>query len=481
MALTARGWLGQYEDECRALEAEVGRIKAAAERSIEAINQAGGEGRATPEMLNRRDGLVEDYTQVKDKLRRAEGAARHMRGEVAADDEYAAKSRESHPGARPLPPGQLPPVDGETRVGDAAGQSRRLEVSVPWQREDGRPAALDRSARTADNPVVQEIAGRDPGRHITEVYSGVGQLARSLSTTGASALIPTLWSSSIIDKARNAARVIEAGAETIPMDSKQLNIGRLNTDVTASWIAEAGTRTPSDPAFDLVSLVSKTMTAFTTASLEFLQDAPNANSLIEESLGKAMGLALDLAALFGGASGTDFTAATGAQASPPGPLGILGNLLANYPAGVLGGAANGTAITAATPWNELLTTYFLPVRNNEQPTAILMNAAMQQKYSMTYDTLGQSLRLPPALQNVPQLITNQIPSFTQGTMANIATDIFCGDFRQVLIGTRLEMTLQVLTERYAEIGSVGLLMTFRGDIQLARPKAMAVFRYIGGS
>jgi HK97 family phage major capsid protein len=109
-----------------------------------------------------------------------------------------------------------------------------------------------------------------------------------------------------------------------------------------------------------------------------------------------------------------------------------------------------------------------------------MNAKMQQKYSMTYDTLGQPLRKPDALNSVPWLTTNQIPSFTQGTMANIATDIFCGDFRQVLVGTRMDVSVQILTERYSELGQIGILSTWRGDVALARPRSMCVYRYIGG-
>jgi HK97 family phage major capsid protein len=66
-------------------------------------------------------------------------------------------------------------------------------------------------------------------------------------------------------------------------------------------------------------------------------------------------------------------------------------------------------------------------------------------------------------------------------MTNIATDIVAGDFRQVLIGQRLDITVQVLTERYAELGQVGILSTFRGDVALARPRSMAVYRYIGGT
>lgn len=53
---------------------------------------------------------------------------------------------------------------------------------------------------------------------------------------------------------------------------------------------------------------------------------------------------------------------------------------------------------------------------------------------------------------------------SQGTMANRATDLFVGDFTQLLIGQRLGITIQVLTERYAEYGQMGLprLLLTRG-------------------
>jgi HK97 family phage major capsid protein len=289
--------------------------------------------------------------------------------------------------------------------------------------------------------------------------------------------VPTIWSANIIDRARNAAVVMQAGAEVVPMDSKVLQVGRLTTDPTPLWLAEGGTRTGSDPAFDSVSLTAKTLTALTVASLEFLQDAVDADTVVEEAIGKAMGLAIDYAALWGGVtSGGEGIN----QPTPPSPQGILANLLANAATSVLGSGANGTALTPATPWNELLTTFYTPQTYNEVPNAVLMNAKMQQKYSMTYDTLGQPLRKPDALNSVPWLTTNQIPSFTQGTMANIATDIFCGDFRQVLVGTRMDVSVQILTERYSELGQIGILSTWRGDVALARPRSMCVYRYIGG-
>ena len=87
--------------------------------------------------------------------------------------------------------------------------------------------------------------------------------------------MPTIWGASIIDRARNVAQVLAAGAETIPMDSKTLQLGRLTTDPTAAWLAEGGTRAASDPVFDSVVLTAKTLSCLTVASLEFLQDAVN--------------------------------------------------------------------------------------------------------------------------------------------------------------------------------------------------------------
>ena len=319
-------------------------------------------------------------------------------------------------------------------------------------------------------------SGRDQAAYAQ--WGGIGQMVRAMSTSTGSSIVPTIWSGRIIDRARNAAQVIAAGAETVPMDSKTLQIGRLTADPTPAWHTEAGTITATDPTFDNVQLVAKTLSCLTVASLEFLQDATNADQVIEEAIGQAMGTAIDLAALYGGiTTGNEGFSLT----APPSPVGILANLAANAASSILGAQTNGTAITPATPFNELISTVFTPKTYNEAPTAILMNAKMQQKYAQTYDSTGQPLQLPPSIAALPWLITNQIPSFTSGTMSNVATDIFAGDFRQVLIGQRMALTVQTLTERYAELGQVGILTTWRGDVQLARPRSMAVYRYIGGA
>jgi HK97 family phage major capsid protein len=238
----------------------------------------------------------------------------------------------------------------------------------------------------------------------------------------------------------------------------------------------------SEVRFDYVQLTATSLTALTVASLEFLQDAPNADAIVSDAIAATMALEIDKAAMFGqlGATGTNDEGSAFGLASPY-PKGILKNLLDNASGQVLGFATNGTAQTAATPWNELLALYYQMVTQNEKCPVFISNAKGQQQYQQMYDTTYQPLRMPSVLQNVNWLVTNAIPSFTRGTMTNRATDFFAGDFSQVLIGERMSLEVRTLTERYAENGQVGILSYWRGDVQVARPKALGVYRAIQGA
>ena len=66
-------------------------------------------------------------------------------------------------------------------------------------------------------------------------------------------------------------------------------------------------------------------------------------------------------------------------------------------------------------------------------------------------------------------------------MTTRATDVFVGDWSQLLIGQRLDFTVQTLTERYAENGQIGIVAHWRGDVAPARPRAFAVYRYLQGA
>jgi hypothetical protein len=58
---------------------------------------------------------------------------------------------------------------------------------------------------------------------------------------------------------------------------------------------------------------------------------------------------------------------------------------------VLGFATNGTAQTAATPWNELLALYYQMVTQNEKCPVFISNAKGQQQYQQMYDLTSLKL------------------------------------------------------------------------------------------
>lgn len=354
--------------------------------------------------------------------------------------------------------------------------------SGQWIRTDtGAPAALRSGQRFAEHDTVQGIGQRSAAAEAAALaqYSGPGEMLRALATTGGgSAVVPTKWNGQLIDLARNHSAVMKAGASIVPMDAKTVNIGRLTGDPTAAFRAEASAISASDPVFDNVTLDAKTLSAHVIVSMEWLQDSDNGGSLIENALAQAIAQRIDLVGLYGG-----IVAGAGSinLATPPNPRGVLAALNASKPANVLGAAANGTAQTAATYWSEVLDTIYTVRDSNEEPTGLIWNTKAGRQYAKATDTTGQPLQLPADVASIPRFSSNQVPSYTQGTMTSRATDLFVGDWSQLLIGQRLGLTLQVLTEKYADTGQVGIIAHWRGDVQPARLGAFAVYKAIQGA
>ena len=432
------------------------------------LDQAERDGQKNLSVVDdqRCEAFFAEVDQAKREQAEAESALAKAQAIKAEDDAY---DRQSH-----------------IRIPTNAGRPVASDEPQEWQRtNDGRIATVARNQRFADHEVVRDQITRDYDRDqaIIGAHGDFGHFVRSMTTSGTSAIVPTVWSADVIDRARNAAVVFQAGAQSVPMDAKTVQIGRLTGDPAPAFKSEGSPVTAGDMTFDYVQLVATSLTALVVTSLEFLQDAPSASTLIMDALGKSMALEIDKAALFGqlGATGTNDEGAAYGLASPY-PKGILKNLGDNAPGNIIGSfPTNGTAQTVATPWTELLAVYYKPLRGNEKVTAIVSNVALQQQYAGMQDSTYQPLRLPTPLANTPWLVTNAIPSFTRGTMTSRATDVFAGDFSQVLIGQRLGLTIRVLTERYAENGQVGLLAYWRGDVQVARPAALAVYRGLQGA
>lgn len=344
----------------------------------------------------------------------------------------------------------------------------------------GEPAVVERGARTIEHAVVRRFADqrRAADENVIGQHGSLGQLVRALTTSSGSAIVPTVWAADLIDLARAKAAVMAAGARLIPMDAKRVEIGRLTGDPTASFRTEGSTITPSDPTFDNVTLEAKTLSALVVGTMEWFQDADNADSVVTEAIATAIAQRIDLAALYGGIT-TDHGAVD--LATPPNPRGVLAALNALAATNVLGGATNGTTQTTGQIWDEIIDLLFTVRDHNEEPTGLIWNSKLARQYAKAYDTTGQPLAVPAAVTAVPQHVSNQIPSYTRGTMTDRATDIFVGDWTQLLIGQRLDITIQVLTEKYADEGKIGIVAHWRGDIQPTRARAFAAYTAIQGA
>lgn len=395
--------------------------------------------------------------------------------EQRADERADALAREVHPGA-PAPYS----VDERTYAGNG-DHARRTDAGPRWVRTvDEKPATVARGQRFADQEIVREVADRNAQREapVLAQHGSLGQLVRAMSTTSGSAIVPTVWAGDLIDRARNKAAVLQAGAEIVPMDAKTVQIGRLTGDPTAAFRTEGSAITASDPTFDNITLTAQTMSALTVGSLEWFQDADNVDEIVADAIAASFAQLLDLVSLYGSIT-------TGAGSvnlpTPPNPRGVLGTLNASASSSVLGGATNGTAQTSTTFYNELLDLIYTPRAYNEEPSALIYNAKLGLQYAKAYDTTGQPLQAPQDVKDMPRYISNQVPSYTQGTMTSRATDVFAGDWSQLLIGQRLGLTIQTLTERYAENGQIGIVAHWRGDVAVARPRAFAVYRALQGA
>jgi HK97 family phage major capsid protein len=113
-------------------------------------------------------------------------------------------------------------------------------------------------------------------------------LERGVST------VPLYIGSQIIDMVREKARILQAGAITIPLPDGPMNLCRIVSDPTVSEHTEAADDiTESIPVFTPVSLDPKTLAVLIPLSLEIVQDSPNLDAALRQSISSAFALKLD--------------------------------------------------------------------------------------------------------------------------------------------------------------------------------------------
>jgi HK97 family phage major capsid protein len=252
------------------------------------------------------------------------------------------------------------------------------------------------------------------------------------------------FSSLVIDYARNKSAAVQAGMATIPwQNSDTLNIARIVADPTFAVISENTEIPEQSLTFDMVSLRAKKIACLISASRELMEDAVNCAQIIEQTLSRALAVALDRIALTG---------------IPTDPVG-----LANYP-----GVSVGTS-TGNITW-ELLHGAVVAVREgNFEPSAYITSPTIAGALDVIKaSTAGVWMGPPPSLKNVPRFETK-----------NAAGYVFAGDFSQLALGIRREGSIELSNQAGTSFAKhqTFIKLVFRGDVAVLNS---AAFRVLAG-
>ena len=317
------------------------------------------------------------------------------------------------------------------------------EPGDEWRDERGnRIAVAGRGQSLAQE--VRHIRGSVGGEHrrIGEVMRGiiVGQDEDRAASVGlavnAGYIADETLSAQVIDLARNKSRVAQAGAQFIAMPTSELSMVRVDSDPTASWVGEGSTIPKSSSTFGRMTFRARKMATIVEISRELAEDAPNAASVLEQQLGEKFALELDRAALDGDADGEE-------------PTGVFNTT-----------GISTAAVSGSLDYDDFIDGIAAIEGVNGEPNAMLYSAATNTLLNKLKDANNRYLTPPPTFSDVQRYTTNQIDD----------TKAIIGDFSQLMIGVRSSVQFD---RGYADAGFdkdlVAVRVTWRGDIQVARP------------
>lgn len=199
---------------------------------------------------------------------------------------------------------QAKPVDS---TAGEIGLSEKETRQFSWLRAINylsNPA--DRAAREAAGFEIEasDAAAAKLGRQSRGITIPQDILSRDLATSPASAggnLVATdLLAGSFIDLLRNASALDRAGATVLTGLTGNVAIPRQSGAATAYWVAESGAPSESQQTLDQVTMMPRTVAAYTDYSRRLLiQSSVDVENMVRSDLARVLALKIDLAGLYG--------------------------------------------------------------------------------------------------------------------------------------------------------------------------------------
>ena len=309
----------------------------------------------------------------------------------------------------------------------------------------------DRAAREAAAFEIEasEAAAAKLGRQSRGITVPQDVLRRDLnvgtSTAGGNLVATELDAGSFIDLLRNASALDQAGATVLTGLTGTVAIPRQSGAATAYWVAESGSPTESQQTVDQVSLVPRTVAAFTDFSRRLMiQSSIDVENMVRNDLASVIALKIDYAGLYG----------TGASNEPLGLKNTTGigteDFAADAPTFAEVVALESDVATA----NALLGS---PV--------YLMNAAMRGNLKTTKKDAGSGIFIMEngEVNGYRGVLSNQVAS----------GDLWFGNFADLIIGYFSGLDLMVDPYTHSTSGTVRVVAMQDCDIAIRHPESFS--------
>ena len=309
----------------------------------------------------------------------------------------------------------------------------------------------DRSAREAAAFEIEasEAAAAKLGRQSRGITVPQEVLRRDLNVGTASAggnLVATeLDAGSFIDLLRNASALDQAGATVLTGLTGNVAIPRQSGAATAYWVAESGSPTESQQTVDQVSLVPRTVAAYTDFSRRLMiQSSIDVENMVRNDLARVIALKIDAAGLYG----------TGSNSEPLGLKNTTGIGTEDFAAAAPTFAEVVALESDVATANALLGT---PV--------YLMNAAMRGNLKTTKKDAGSGIFIMEngEVNGYRGVLSNQVAS----------GDLWFGNFADLIIGYFSGLDLMVDPYTHSTSGTVRVVAMQDCDIAIRHPESFS--------
>ncbi|MTI49461.1 MAG: phage major capsid protein [Firmicutes bacterium] len=292
---------------------------------------------------------------------------------------------------------------------------------------------------------------------------------KAVSVTGDGGyLVPEDYTDEVIQLLYADTVAISLGARIVPMPNGNLNMPKLISGSSASYIGENQSKKASKPKYANIRLSAKKLACVVPISNDVLRSTSYASDMyVRDDMVKQMQLKMDATVLFG--EGTEST-----------PRGIKNTT------DVLSKSV-GALPTTSNTYDQVT-----DVESNDA-AGMSMGWAFNSKfkgvvYNLT-DGNGAFIHREELnkgrFHGYPYKVTNQIPT---GTSGKKPTDVYFGDWAEILIGEQMQLEIRMSEDATYENASGDMVSAFANDqtvmrslmihdFSVARPKAFSVYNY----